>query len=246
MKFLRDSTIHELEKDNRRLALQNQELETEKDELGRKHKSKAKNLNGAIKEEKHQESDKGRQRRVPHQSDPVESEFRYPLRPYRSPCTVNERDCGTSIVTWVGNPWELGGDALIVTTDESLQILNTNFRLKLQQHFGGKYQGELRQAVKDRRKSLAALVVTSGGLTHYHSIINVPVGNIKPGEELSYYRDKLFRSRWTVICTDAIRPDDLDWREAERITYTVEKYMYGIKLTEEVPCEIVQVTLPEQ
>jgi len=48
-----------------------------------------------------------------------------------------------------------------------------------------------------------------------------------------------------VICNDAIWPEGLDWRNAEKTILAVEKQMYESSIEEE-PCEIVQVTLPEQ
>ncbi|KAG7274124.1 hypothetical protein CRUP_011459 [Coryphaenoides rupestris] len=40
---------------------------------------------------------------------------------------------------------------------------------------------------------------------------------------------------------DAIRPDGLDWKEAEKIIQRVELYMYGDTVTGEYPCDIVQM-----
>jgi len=68
-------------------------------------------------------------------------EHRQSLRAILAPRRVNLRLCGTSMITWVGDPWDLGGDALIVTTDRTLHVLNSDFRQQLQHRFGRHYQG---------------------------------------------------------------------------------------------------------
>jgi len=101
-------------------------------------------------------------------------------------------------------------------------------------------------------------VIISGGNTPYFSIVHVPARKIKSGEDLFSYLKMMtkalgreiraaatHRSRRAVICTDAIWPEDMDWRDAEKIILTVEKHLYESSV-EEDPCEIVQVTLPEQ
>ena len=102
------------------------------------------------------------------------------------------------------------------------------------------------------------LVVTSGGLTPYYSIIHVVIRDVTLGEELSSYQQTLAtrleagirmaeeqQSRRPVICTDSIQPDRLNWKDAEKIIQAVEWHMY-LDYGEAFPCEIVQVTLSEQ
>jgi len=89
-------------------------------------------------------------------------------------------------------------------------------------------------------------------------MIHLPTRNIRPGEELFSYQRVITKwleagirsavtqgSRRTVICNDAIWPEELDWRNVEKTILAMKKHMYESALEEE-PCEIVQVTLPGQ
>jgi len=215
----------------------------------------------AIKKEKHQDYAGVAPRTDIEEEDPTfdKGEHRQSLRAILAPHRVNLRLCGTSMITWVGDPWDLGGDALIVTMDRTLHVLNSDFRQQLQRRFGRHYQKELSDAQNQMDGDKTTPVVTSGGQTQYHSIIHVTLRDIKPGEDLPSYRSILTQgleagirraaehhSRRTVLCTDAIRPDSLDWKEAEKIIQAMERYMYENTVTGEYPCDIVQVTLPKQ
>jgi len=155
----------------------------------------------------------------------------------------------------VGDPWAINGDMLLVVTDGDLQILNGKFGDQLEKRARKGYRRELK-TIKNQDKK--APVVISGGKTPYFATIHVPARDIKLGEELFSYQKMMTRvleagirkavthhSRRTVICNDAISPEELDWRDAEKTILAVEKHMYESTMEEDF-CEIVQVTLPEQ
>jgi len=107
----------------------------------RKGKEKAKSQGGAIKKEQRRSSYEAKSKTTRHQQDPEtnEEEYRKKLWPHPSPSRVNEQECGTSTVTWVGIPWALGEDALILPTDEFFQ---TDFGQMLLGYFDKTYQEE--------------------------------------------------------------------------------------------------------
>jgi len=182
-------------------------------------------------------------------------ELRPKLKAISNQTRIRTRPGGTTVITWVGDPWTIDGDVLLVVTDWELNILNSKFRDQLEGRVGGGYQAELRLI---RNQDKGAPVVTSGGNTPYRFIMHLPARNIRPGEEIFSYQRVITRwleagirsavdhgSRRTVICNTAIWPEGLDWRDAEKTILAVERHMYE-NAPEKEPCEIVQVTLPGQ
>jgi len=177
------------------------------------------------------------------------------LKAISNPTKTRTRPGGTTIITWVGDPWTINGDVLLVVTDWELNILKSKFRDQLEGRVGCGYQPELKLI---RNQDKEAPVVTSRGNTPYRFIIHLSARNIRPGEEIFSYQRVITRwleagirsaidhgSRRTVICNTAIWPEELDWRDAEKTILAIERHMYESALEEE-PCEIVQVTLPGQ
>ena len=124
LNFIRDGTIDELAQSNRKLVAEKENLEARlEEEMGKKHKKK-------VKHEERSTSYGEKTRSVRHQPGREEDpgEHRPSLNPIPNPVQSRERPCGITAITWVGSPWAINGDVLIVTTDKNLRVHNTNFK----------------------------------------------------------------------------------------------------------------------
>jgi len=168
-------TNRKVTQENTDLRRQNQKYREEWEEVNRK--STFKTNRDAVKEER---DSGGAKPSTPGGSTP---EHRPKLKAISNPTKTRTRPGGTTIITWVGNPWMINGDVLLVVTDWDLNILNIKFWDQLVGRVGRGYQPEIR-LIKNQDKK--ALVVVSGGNTPYWAIIHLPARNIRPGEELPY------------------------------------------------------------
>jgi len=114
--FLEDlehGAVAELVQTTQRLVKDNEDLRRQ---MGVKSKNKTKH--GAVKEE----SDISWVKTTAQRKDPFE--HRPPLRDIPNPTRIKERPGGTTLITWVGDPWAINGDVLLVVTNWELNILN--------------------------------------------------------------------------------------------------------------------------
>jgi len=142
MKVWHDAALDELARTNRKVreenaALTRQNLEYKKEKDGGK-KSKFKTDRDAVKEE---EDSSGEKPPTPGCST---TEYRPKLKPIPNPTKIKKRPGGTTLTTWVGDPWAINGDVLLVVTDWDLNILNSKFRDQLKGRVGRGYQPELK------------------------------------------------------------------------------------------------------
>lgn len=121
------------------------------------------------------------------------------------------------------------GDALVVLTHSSLHALNSTFGRQLQDEAGSGYKEELSEAKRVPRGD-KRVVVTSGGETSYYAVIHVPVGSMVLHNDVQTIQEihskaleegirhaAALGSRQTVICTEAVRTDQMDWEEGQAL-----------------------------
>lgn len=170
-------TNRKVREENANLRRQNQEYKEERKEESKK--SKFKTNRDAVKEER---DSGGAKPSTPGSSSP---EHRPKLKPIPNPTKTKMRPGGTTLTTWVGDPWAMNGDVLLVVRDWDLNILNSKFKDQLVGRAGRGYQRELK-SMKSQDKR--APVVISGGNTPYYAIIHVPTRDIKHREDLFSYQ----------------------------------------------------------
>jgi len=138
---LRAGAIEELALTNRKVIRENADLkrQNQKYRWGEEsRKSTCKTNRDSVKEE-----------REPGGAEPSTlggstPEHRPKLKAISNPTKTRTRPGGTTIITWVGDPWTINGDVLLVVTDWELNILNSKFRYQLAGRVGRGYQPELK------------------------------------------------------------------------------------------------------
>lgn len=162
-----------------------------------------------------------------------------PLPPMPEEAKKRSNQSGTHVYYWIGSPWEIEGDALIVVTNTLLQVHNSRFHKDLQSHTGADYQQEVevkRRGWEDKTASQKQALVTSGVLLPYFVVIHVPLREYSAEEELLEYQEEMVCAlergidraneqgcRRVVMCVDGLRSNDLPWEQAEKVAMVVAK-----------------------
>ncbi|KAE8283579.1 hypothetical protein D5F01_LYC18982 [Larimichthys crocea] len=143
------------------------------------------------------------------------------------------------VYQWIGSPWQIDGDALLVFTDSNLKIYNATFRRDLVGRAGQDYKEEIlqRKSRKPGETPVARQVImTSGARLPYYAVLHVPIDPYQRAEEFKEYQVEMLaklekglgrasemKFRRVVVCIDGLRSNHMPWEQAESTAIALAK-----------------------
>ncbi|KAE8284736.1 hypothetical protein D5F01_LYC16170 [Larimichthys crocea] len=143
------------------------------------------------------------------------------------------------VYQWIGSPWQIDGDALLVFTDINLKIYNATFRRDLVGKAGQDYKDEIlqRKSRKPGETPVARQVImTSGARLPYYAVLHVPIDPYVGAEEFKEYQEEMLAKlekglgrasvmqfRRVVVCIDGLRSNHMPWEHAESTIIALAK-----------------------
>lgn len=169
---------------------------------------------------------------------------------------------GIRVYHWIGSPWEIDGDGLLIFADVKLKIYNGNFRKNLVGQAGEEYQREVRERqVRGVGETTASrrVIVTSGGRLPYYAVLHLPIQPYQGAGTFPRYQEEMLETlergvdrardlqlRRVVICTDGLRSHHMHWEQAEGTAMALVKLILRMPGMWGTLQEIVIVTSKEQ
>ncbi|XP_027861630.1 uncharacterized protein LOC114137209 [Xiphophorus couchianus] len=94
---------------------------------------------------------------------------------------------------FIGEPWEIEGDGLIVFTNERYKIHNRKFRTDLKAKSGQDYQQSVKWLESTKGKGFSGdIIMINGYNLPYCVVIFVPIDAYRKGDDIKTYRGKIW------------------------------------------------------